>query len=84
MDRSSIERKSYLIEYTAKSKDGAIIVSGTMRVKNCTNEFEAQAKFENWLKKKYPNFGQLIVHKCSVDNPLNAMFGDIFGEDVFS
>jgi hypothetical protein len=73
--------RNYIIEYTAKAKNGAVLKSGKMRAKNRLSEFEAQVKFEDWLKKKYPDFGQLIVHKCYVDNPLSSIFGDILGKD---
>ena len=68
----------YIIEYTLKAKDGSVLISGKMRAKNKATKFEAQAKFEKLLKKKYANFGQLIVHKCYVDVPFSDVFGDIF------
>lgn len=73
--------KNYIIEYTAEAKNGAILKSGKMRAKNRMSELDAQIKFEEWLKKNYADFGQLIVHKCYIDNPINVIFGDIFGKD---
>jgi hypothetical protein len=73
--------RNYIIEYTAKAKNGAVLKSGKMRAISRLSAFEAQVKFEDFLKKKYPNFGQLIVHKCYVDNPLSSIFGDILGKD---
>ena len=73
--------RNYIIEYTAKAKNGAVLKSGKMRAKNRLSSLETQVKFEDWLKKKYPDFGQLIVHKCYIDNPLSSIFGDIFGKD---
>lgn len=72
--------RNYIIEYTAKDKNGAILKSGKIRAKNRMSKVEAQVKFEDWLKKKYPDFGQLIVHKCYDDSPLGGIFGDIFGK----
>jgi len=73
-------RKNYIIEYTIEDKSRIVIKHGKMKVKNKENEIEAQIKFEAYLKKKYSNFGQLIVHKCSVDNSFNNIFGDIFNK----
>jgi hypothetical protein len=75
--------RNYIIEYTAKAKNGAVLKSGKIRAKNRLSEFEAQVKFEELLKKKYSDFGQLIVHKCYVDNPLSSIFCDIFGGNPF-
>ena len=68
---------NYLIKYTVEDKNGAILKSGTMRAKNKCNSLEAQIKFEEYLKKRYFNFGKLIVHNCTEDNMFN-IFGDIF------
>jgi hypothetical protein len=73
--------RNYIIEYTAKAKNGAVLKSGKMMVKNRLSELDAQVKFEGYLKRKDPKFGQLIVHKCYVDNPLSSIFGDILGKD---
>lgn len=70
--------KTYIIEYTAKTKTGVILKDGTMKVKRKQSSLEAQVKFEAWLKSKYPNFGQLIVHSCYVENPLSSFFGGHF------
>jgi hypothetical protein len=71
--------KDYLIEYTVKSKEGVVLKSGKMKVKNKMSELQAKVNLEDFLKKKYPKFGQLIIHKCSVDSPFDNIFGDIFG-----
>lgn len=73
-----MEHKNYIIDYTVRDKSGDIIKHGKMKVKNKKDSFEAQIKLEAYLKKKYFNFSQLIVNKCSVENPLSSIFGDIF------
>ena len=73
-----MQQKNYLIKYTAKAKNGAVLKSGTMRAKNKYSSIEAQVKFEDYLKKKYPDFGKLIVHECTEENPFSSIFGDIF------
>ena len=76
-----MNNKNYIIEYTAKAKNGMVLKSGKMRAKNRMSSFEAQVKFEKWLENKYDNFGKLIVHSCKEENPLNGIFGDIFGSN---
>lgn len=73
--------KNYIINYTARDRKGNVLKAGKMRVKNKANKFMAQVKFEEYLKRKHPNFGQLVVHDCREDNPFNELFGGIFGED---
>lgn len=68
-------RKNYIVNYTVKAINGVILKSGTMKVKNKSSEFEAKVKFEEWLRKKHPNFGALIIHNCRPEN----FFDDIFG-----
>jgi hypothetical protein len=73
--------KNFIIEYTIKNKSGAILKNGKMKVKNKMTSLDAQIKFEVFLKKKYNNFGQLIVHECYEENSFNNIFGDILGKD---
>ena len=75
---------NYIIEYTVKSKKGVILKSGKMKAKNKGSSLEAQVKFEEFLKKRYSDFGQLIVHKCTEDNKFSDIFGDIFGNNPFN
>ena len=73
-----MQQKNYLIEYTAQDKNGDVLKSGTIRAKNKYSGVEAQIKFEDYLKKKYPDFGKLIVHKCTEEAQFSSIFGDIF------
>lgn len=73
-------KKTFIIKYTAKATSGQIIASGKMRAKNKTTSLQAQIHFENYLKKKYLNFGQLIVHECYEENDFMSMFKDIFNQ----
>ena len=74
-------KKTYIIEYTAYNKEGGVLKCGKMMAKNKFNSLEAQCSFETFLEKKYPDFGNLIVHKCTEENPFNSMFGNI--DDTF-
>lgn len=55
---------TYIIEYTCLDKEGRVLASGKMKAKNKMSEFDAKASFENYLIKKHPSFGRLIVVKC--------------------
>ena len=69
---------NYLIKYSVQDKNGMVLKSGTVKAKNKCNSLEAQTKFEEYLKKKYSNFGKLIVYSCTEENPFGNIFGDIF------
>ena len=75
----------YKIEYTVKGKNNSILKkNGITIVKNKSNSIEAQVEFEKFLKRKYKDFQQLIVHKCDKENSqINSMFGDIFKDNPF-
>jgi len=77
---STMKQNNYIIEYTAKAKNGEILKSGKVKAKNKNSSIDAQVKFEAFLRKKYPDFGQLIVHKCTEENPFHSMFGDLMGD----
>lgn len=74
-----MKKINYLIRYTVKNKNGLIIKRGEMRVKNKLSEFEAKCSFEEYLKRKHPEFGSLIIHECKVD--FLGGLGNIFGKD---
>lgn len=71
-----MRKQDYIIHYTVKATDGSVIKSGKMRAKNKYSGVEAQGSFEKFLIKKYPNFGQLIVHSCEVE--LYDLFNNLF------
>lgn len=50
----------------------------TTIVKNCSNSIIAQVKLEDYLKRKYPNFKQLVVFSC-VEDLLRSIFGSLNG-----
>lgn len=72
--------KTYILEYTVKNRNGAVLKSGKMRVKNAVGEMASKVKLEAFLKKKHPAFAHLIVYKCYEDNPIYSMFNGIFGK----
>lgn len=74
---------NYIIEYTVRSKKGVVLKSGKMKVKNKGSGMEAQVKLEEFLKKRYSDFGRLIVYKCTEDT-FSDIFGDIFGSNPFN
>jgi hypothetical protein len=80
------QKKTFLIKYTAFDKKGKVLkANGEMKVKNKVSKFEAQCSFEEHLKKKYNDFGRLVIHGCTEDIVSN-MFGDIDSNamDIFN
>ncbi len=69
---------NFIIQYTAKSKSGAVLAQGKVRAKNKATKFEAQVMFEEHLRKKHTDFGMLIIHSC-LEERVSDIFGDIFG-----
>jgi hypothetical protein len=74
-------KKTFIIEYKILDKNNLILKEGKIKVKNKINRFEAQCGLEEFLKKKYLNFNQLIIKDCKEENPFNSIFGDIFGKN---
>ena len=74
---------NYIIEYTITSYNGSVLKKGKMRAKNKASEFEAKAKFGEWIKKRYPNCNKLIIHSCYEEGSIIDSFGDIFGSNPF-
>lgn len=72
----------YLIKYEIVLDTGSKITDKEIKVNNCRSGVEAQVKLEDYLKRKYINFKQLIVHSCKITidvNDIFSNFGDIFG-----
>ena len=69
--------KTFIITYTVLNQSGSILKEGKMRVKNKSSSCVAQFEFEKFLKKKYKDFGKLIIHKCSED-----FFSGMFNYDI--
>lgn len=59
---------NFMIDYTCLDTKGDLIKGGTFRVKNRYNGVQAQADLEKFLKKKYSNFGRMIVTKCKKED----------------
>lgn len=71
--------KTFIINYIAYDLQGNTIKHGVIKAKNKNNEFEAKVKLEQYLEKKYPNFGRLVINECFPENPFSDIFGNIFG-----
>jgi len=75
-------KKTFLIEYTVVFNNGSN-ENHTIKAKNCLSELQAKVSLEDYLKKKYSNFKQLIVISCK-DNSLSDIFGGFNGfNDIF-
>ncbi len=70
---------NYLIKYSLTNKQGTIIKQGTMKVKNKESEYVARVRFMEFLKRKNPDYGELLIHKCEIDNGLSKEVNDLFG-----
>jgi len=71
---------TYIIEYEVHSKDGAVLKSGKIRVKNKETSIHAQVSLEEYLKRKVSGFDRLIVKSCKEEN-INNIFKDMFGDN---
>jgi hypothetical protein len=67
---------NWIVRYTQYSVAGTVIADGQIRVKNRPNRFVAQCSLEDYLKRKHPDAGKLIIHECATDSV--SIFGDIF------
>jgi hypothetical protein len=75
-----MKASTYIIEYEAQGKNGTVLKSGKIKVKNKTSSIQAQISLEDYLKRKVNGFNRLIVKSCKEDS-ISAIFGDIFGKD---
>lgn len=71
---------NFIIDYQLIVSDKPI-KTGTMKVKNNSNELEAKIKLEKFLEKKH-HFDRIIITKCEKDflDIWNSMFGN---KDLF-
>lgn len=76
-----MDKKTFIIKYNVVFNDDSSLLGKEIKIKNCTSKLHAQVRLEEYLKKKYSNFKQLIVNECTED--VMSMFGDIFGT-IFS
>ncbi len=70
-------KKTFFIDYRLMDNEGFILKEGKFKVKNKISKFDAQCSFEDYLKKKHPNFGKLIINSCFEDF---LGFGDWFSK----
>ena len=66
---------NFIIQYTVLDTYGNTLKTGVIRALRKANSFDAQVKFEEYLKKKYSNFDRLIVHACREENIFDQMLG---------
>lgn len=74
--------KKYVIKYRVLLEGAEPLENKEIKIANCMSSFHAQVRLEEYLKKKYINFKQLVVKECKEDYDLNnifSQFGDIFG-----
>lgn len=76
--------KTYKIKYYFFLTDGTKVTKSPMKVKNCDSHLQAKIRLEDYLKKRNPEFGNLVVTECMVDyggnvDDIFSTFNDIFG-----
>jgi hypothetical protein len=75
-------KKKYRIKYQVLLEGSPTLGGKEIKIDNCLSGIHAQVRLEDYLKKKYINFKQLVVLECKEDLDLNDLFsafGDIFG-----
>ena len=77
-----MKMSKYNIKYEIYLLDNSSLLNKEINIDNCSSILEAKIKLETYLKRKYFNFKQLIVNNCEIYNPMNDMFGGVFG-DIF-
>lgn len=75
-----MKANTYIIDYEAQAKNGTVLKSGIIKVKNKTSSIQAQIALEDYLKRKVNGFSRLVVKSCKEDT-ISTIFGDIFGKD---
>ena len=75
-----MKKSIYIIEYEAQAKNGTVLKSGKIKVKNKTSSIQAQISLEDYLKRKVSGFNKLVVKSCKEDF-MSSIFGDILGKD---
>lgn len=77
--------KNYIIEYICYDIDGKIIEQKKRRAKNKLSRFDAKCGLEDFLEKRYTNFGRLYIISCREEinkEFLDTLFGDVM-PDIF-
>ena len=72
--------KKYIIKYEIVLEGADTLKGKEIKVDKCLSGVQAQVRLEDYLKRKYINFKQLIVIECKEELiDLFSQFGDIFG-----
>jgi hypothetical protein len=74
--------KKYIIKYEIVLEGADTLKGKEIKVDKCLSGVQAQVRLEDYLKRKYINFKQLIVNECKEENNFDdifSQFGDIFG-----
>jgi len=66
--------KKYKIKYKILLEGAPALEDKEINIDNCHNGVQAQVRLEDYLKKKYINFKQLIVFEC--EEMMKTPFGD--------
>lgn len=75
---------TYIIKYTVYDTNGKILKSdGEINCKNRASDIEAKVKLEEYLIKKYPTFGRLVVLSCNEDIFGISSLGDYAKDESF-
>jgi hypothetical protein len=75
---------TYIIRYNVYDINDKLIKSeGEINCKNRASEIEAKVKLEEYLKKKYPTFGRLVIISCSEDIFGIGSMGDFTNDSSF-
>jgi len=68
---------NYLIECKIISPDGWTLFDGKVKIKNKENDLYAKTYLEDVMRRRYRNFGRLIITSCEKDT--FASIFDMFG-----
>jgi hypothetical protein len=76
--------KRYRIKYKVLLDGADPLEDKEIKIDNCMSGVHAQVRLEEYLKKKYINFKQLIVFECT--EVMKTQFGDLDGDfgDIFN
>jgi len=73
--------KKYRIKYRVILEGASPLENKEIKIDKCMSSVHAQVRLEDYLKKKYINFKQLVVSECKEDldfDKIFTQFGDIF------
>ena len=70
--------KKYRVKYKVLLEGASPLENKEIKIDNCMSGVHAQVRLEEYLKKKYINFKQLIVFECT--EVMKTQFGDLDGD----